>query len=57
MGEYVVGLLEFVASVIDRCKIGVDKGAGTFLSSGYFEGANDENLDGGGPGEGDQLGI
>ena len=57
MEEYTVVLLNSVDLVEDRCKLGVDKGAGTFLSSEYFEGANDENLDGGGPGEGDQLGI
>ena len=57
MEGYATGLLKGVSIVVDRRKIGVDKGAGEFLQGGYFGGDSDGNLEKEWPGDGDIMSI
>ena len=54
-GLSVVGFLKGVSVVAVRIRLGGDKGSGSVLSGGSFEGDSDGNLESVGPGEVDPL--
>ena len=54
---YAVGFLKGVALAVLISILGGDKGAGSVLSGGYFEGSCYGNIEGVSPGEGDPLGM
>ena len=57
MEEFCLCFLQVVAIVVDRIILGGDKGAGSVLSGGSFEGSIDGNLEGVGHGEVYTLGV
>ena len=57
MEGYTVVFLIGVAVVAVTIILGVEEGAGSVLSGGYFENYSDVNLEGVGTGEGDTLGV